>query len=598
MNHVWTCRFVSAAIVWAMTLSSASAQRFGQWTWDAIVGAEQQRFTNAIDGAKSAGYDNQQLKASLGLNGFIFHPALAAFRLRLDGLLSRSVLVNQRQNNRLGGRADLRLFPRGAYAINLHLAHHRYEYSVAQGSDPLRFIGVPDYTTSYGARVRVRHGLLRGLIAGLERNELDFVDLTGRQVNQRGFVDWSRAGKNINHHTRLEHRHLEYASIDYSTDDVTLTLNEHGPLSPTWRWDLSGVAIHRTVGGAENQNLDTTSARLRNRFIHPTPNGGTLDLSYSAGMVTARGSSTQQGHELSGRYVWRPWMQLEVAPFSAVTIQKSSRFSALAPRVGLGLTMNTSISTADASLTATGSYGKLTRNSKEEPTLEQSFFAGSLGASIAHGDESTMHKRLDLIWSRNELQQVGDSITVLPDLGASLAAGGIVDRFSGRLSFARRWGSFHANFFSDWSQRRSTGDSVGEGFLVDRLVHTLQIDGRRFGLQVNGGETAIRQETRQTVRYLSVGLSWRPRWYLSFQLSYRDDLRQLDLGPGVDGSRFQSSVEVNFGRFLFRGDVFQTIERQVAGIERVNRGFSWSLSRRFGGLLPLVTGPQRKGVIR
>ena len=52
------------------------------------------------------------------------------------------------------------------------------------------------------------------------------------------------------------------------------------------------------------------------------------------------------------------------------------------------------------------------------------------------------------------------------------------------------------------------------------------------------------------------------------------------------------------GKLWIRGEAFQYTEYPDDGAVRRNRGIFWSVRRGFGGWLPIVTGPQRRGVIR
>jgi hypothetical protein len=80
--------------------------------------------------------------------------------------------------------------------------------------------------------------------------------------------------------------------------------------------------------------------------------------------------------------------------------------------------------------------------------------------------------------------------------------------------------------------------------------------------------------------------------------SYRADERQVDLGPDIDSERYEAGFDLRFGAFLLQAQAFETQEKLLGGMERSNRGVRWSLSRRFAGWLPVVTGLARRGAIR
>ena len=80
--------------------------------------------------------------------------------------------------------------------------------------------------------------------------------------------------------------------------------------------------------------------------------------------------------------------------------------------------------------------------------------------------------------------------------------------------------------------------------------------------------------------------------------NYRANERSFEHTPALDSEFFSVDATVELARFIIRGEVFETTERLATGLERTNRGFMWSISRSFGGLLPIVTATQRRGVIR
>jgi len=70
--------------------------------------------------------------------------------------------------------------------------------------------------------------------------------------------------------------------------------------------------------------------------------------------------------------------------------------------------------------------------------------------------------------------------------------------------------------------------------------------------------------------------------------------REGRLTPGqqhaLDADRLEASADFAVGAFVLTGQGFQTTETPREGPERRNRGVVVTLSRRFGGWLPIVTG--------
>ena len=100
------------------------------------------------------------------------------------------------------------------------------------------------------------------------------------------------------------------------------------------------------------------------------------------------------------------------------------------------------------------------------------------------------------------------------------------------------------------------------------------------------------------MRFWAATLTLRPARRLSLAASYRADLRSLALAPDVDAERVEASADLAVGAFVLTGQGFQTTETPQDGPERRNRGVVVTLSRRFGGWLPVVTGLPDGGVIR
>ena len=67
--------------------------------------------------------------------------------------------------------------------------------------------------------------------------------------------------------------------------------------------------------------------------------------------------------------------------------------------------------------------------------------------------------------------------------------------------------------------------------------------------------------------------------------------------PDAEGERSEAGLSVRLGSYTIEPQAFLT--RQTSnGPERSNRGFTIIVARSFGGLLPIVSGVQRRGVVR
>jgi hypothetical protein len=96
------------------------SQDDGRWWWDAAVGLVQQDRTSLVAGTSVAGYDQRDLRLSAGLNGYIYHPRIASFRLTTDLLLSNIEGRDNFDSDTYGLGAELNTFPRGGYPFSLY----------------------------------------------------------------------------------------------------------------------------------------------------------------------------------------------------------------------------------------------------------------------------------------------------------------------------------------------------------------------------------------------------------------------------------------------------------------------------------------------
>jgi hypothetical protein len=222
-----------------------------------------------------------------------------------------------------------------------------------------------------------------------------------------------------------------------------------------------------------------------------------------------------------------------------------------------------------------------------------------VGATVGHGDDRGLRKEIEASWGRNRLQRAGEAVEGLPDLGVGLGGVGTEDSLRGRLTLRRRFGSSTSLYaYGEASRRELTGVIGAGGPSVDTLTGTLQLAGRRASLAGNVGTSRVGAPSTQEVRFGAATLTLRPLRRLSLNASYRADLRNLELAPDVDAERIEASADLAVGAFVLTGQGFQTTEASRDGPERRNRGLVVTLSRRFGGWLPIVTGLPDAGVIR
>ena len=115
-----------------------------------------------------------------------------------------------------------------------------------------------------------------------------------------------------------------------------------------------------------------------------------------------------------------------------------------------------------------------------------------------------------------------------------------------------------------------------------------------FGQVVNDREG---EETRR-VRRASASAFWRPTRFLNLRASYRDDKRMTSFLPDLDGTSAQAWATLHIGLFDVSAGVSQWTNDLNGETATTRRNYLWTISRRFGGILPISTGTRRMGVIR
>jgi len=569
----------------------AAAQRYGQWWLDGRIGAEYRSYENRTDGELASRYDQRRYRLSLALNGYIVHPALASFRLELEGILDRYRDGFGLDSDRTGARAEIRLFPEGWYPIRLWVGRTAYSYDTRATPRQGTFLpAIPDTQTVAGGRLRFRRGPLRGTLLGVDRSTLRLVD-GRRQRDDREFVDWAPGNGPLGHHYRLEHRVLRYAATPYTLDDWTFNGDEHGDIGRGWRWDMTAVGVRRGFEAA-GTTLTTTVTRLANRFTRQTAHRGLLTLGYTAGW-TSSDAITSSSHLVEARWERDLGKGVRAGPFAALAYSTGGGRSSSSQRLGGYLTWSGAAGPLDSVVSAQVAAGRFAP--PEGPARTSSSLA--LATTLGHGTEETLRSELELGWTHSTADIAGPE-AALPDLGAAVIGSATADSTRARLSLRRRFGRTRAYAYAEL--RRREGQSllrVGRS-TVEGRTYSAQVDGGRLTLAVLHTEVDSIAGSRQRVEADSVSLGFRPFRALSLHASYRTDVRHLELVPDVDGKQLQAQLTFHLGMLDLRAEFYDSRERLEGDGDRRNRGVVVILSRRFATLLPIVTAPERRGVIR
>jgi hypothetical protein len=576
----------------------APAQQYGQWHWSANVELRQVSFDREVRGLSPDSTREDEVSLRLGLGGYVLSPAIAAFRLDLQAAVARFEGMTQLDSDRLGGRASLFVLPRGAYPLRLFYARERYEYLDAEEATPRFLRSLPDLVTRWELAGRLRRGPLKGLRYGTEHSDIEFL-VPGQkpEVRDRQHLAYDAPSKKLRHRYELEREFRSLGRLAYETEDYTFNTSVDGELKPGWRFNLFGVAIDRTLTLDARRELGFETARLQSQLSHTTRGDDVATLRYAAGLARSENSPTVREQTVLLRYTWQARERWRVTPFVGYTLQQADGTSLDVPQVGVTVNWDRTAGPFEVALNGQGAYGE-SRQSRPGRSAATSAVSFGFGGSLSHGSEETLRSTLEVDWGMNEFSAVGDPITDLADLGTGLNLLGAEDRRGGRLTLQRRWDKLHCTLYSDWRRREASDDLSGLRSEVETLTHSLQTQYRRYLLTVNAGSTEAKSgDLDQQVDFVAAGLSVQFSRFLSLRASYRQDTRTT-FGLDADGEEVQAGVDFNYGQLVLRASAFELAERLATSPERTSRGLRWSVSRRFGGYLPIVTAPRRRGVIR
>jgi hypothetical protein len=553
---------------------------------------------NQIDGSRSSLFKSAALDLGLGINGFIVHPALARFQADVAFLFTDANTGQSGDSRGLGGGAALDLLPLGAYRTHLYASRRNYTY--LDIDDPYLAQGLSDATTRYGGRFNARRGFLRGLLLGYDATALDFLNPDSRrETADRAVLDWNRRIDGVSNHLRVENQRREYGLVDLDFENLVVNLDERAQISANWHWELYGSGS-RTRQATSTDTFENESYLVRTRFRRQIRTRENLDLSYVYGKVRPDLLSDLDSHTATVLYRWRPRPVWELAPLAEYVTQASEEEELDAFRTGLQVIWSPSFRHVDASITSTLTYGGVDWVGPEGPT-DQSTLVANLSGTIAHGEAlGGLRKELTVNVGRNELR-----LTRPPDLeppGIILQPGGLGVDNLGRVRFtlSHRW---DARQLMGWIEgyRRDVSDmDQNQDYTVDTAMGSLQLTSRRFTVMGNLQDTTVSRELNGDQGFRSAGMmaKWQPWRTVALTGHYRLDQRDVHLMPKLDLRRIEAGVLLTIGQFFVEATAYQIDEELVSGGERINRGFSWSISRRFGGWLPIWTGTRPRGVIR
>jgi len=579
-----------------MMLSTAEGQQFGQWSWDGAIRVARQEYSTQLEGREAGFYGESTGALSLGLSGFVLNPAIARFSLGIGASLSKYTPSNRLDTVQWGYRGELSAFPGGSFPFRVFASKETYDYSSLSSEDPLTLRGTPMETTSWGGALRFREGLLSGLRLGLERSAISFVEPSIRdQTDEREFLDWSRGGESRQQHYEIERVARDYGTLPLQTNDYRLGIDERGRLAESWQWNLGATGARReSTWEGSSTTLDTAS--LRGNLTRSLGGASLVSLSYTGGFLGQGASEDFLTHDALLRIVWRASSHWELTPFVGYGFQSLGNHQLSAPRAGLGAGWHASMGTLDVSTSAAVNYSSLSWSGTNS-TPGTSSLGYSAGASLSHAGVTSLSQELEVSWEHNQLRSAGEDSNGLPGLGGELLGPGEDDILHGRLKLNGTWGGLRASIWGDWTKRESSGGQSPYPFAADTASATIDLGLWNLAITSTAGLIRVDRPIKQEIEYEGASLSWRPWAFVLLTASYRQDHRRLLLQPSFDTERLEAGLDFAIGQLTLTGHIFAVEEQFVGSTRRRNVGSRWSLGRRFGGWLPIVSAPSRRGIV-
>jgi len=594
-------KLTRTALLLSLLAGPATAQEFGQWWWRGNVGVGYKSFQNTLDGTTLADYEQQELEVGLDVNGYVIHPAVGSFDLGFDLFVNQLDGTQTVDTDRFGAHGSVELFQQGKYPIRLFAERQSFDYTDFPTDEPFTLLGAPETLTRWGGRGRLRTGALKGSLFGFERTTYDLLESgqgSGQDIDDTQFFDWSRTFGDIRHRLRVERRERQFGAVDVNFEDYVLNLEEGGDLGEMWRWDLNSNGIYRTLDVGNGSESTFQTYYLRNRFLRPVRKTDLLDIRHSHG-ITMTDTTSDDRHTLSVFYRWRPRPSWEIGPFGEYSIRSAGDVDVSTPRVGVVVAWNRAWNTLTAFVTSQVSYSTVSR-SGDSGGADESRLGYSFSSSLNHRPTNGFSEELELEMTRDEQRTSPGPLVALPDLGVGLGGLGTQSKERARLTLEQRWRVRSVRAYGEWTNRQSDDMLTTPSFDLESVTGNLVLSGRRWSLRGHVGQTDINRiaQPPERLEFLSATASLRPLRFVQLRATYRTDTRQFELLPSIDSEQTEVEATLELGQIIFEARAFERIQDPMDLDARTSKGLIVSLSRRFGGWLPVVTGDGRRGSIR
>jgi len=582
----------------ACCATPAAAQRYGQWWWDASVGYRDRSDRREVDSVRTRDYTEEELRFSLGLNGYVLHPAIGQFRIGADYRTLGLTQAGIDSSDRLGYSLDLQLLPRGLVSGKFRYSRETIDYELPPEAESFLRLRLPESGTAFRGSFRIRRGPLVGTQVGYNRSEYSYgAEAERKDLFENSFLDWARPIGGIQNHFRLGRQQRSYASVEYDSSYLLASFDQNGPLGDKWTWLLAANAQRSELTLQDTALPRQDDLRYRQRLGRSIRDRDRLDLRLEVASVSTDLASTL-GYGAGVDYRYRPRPGWEIVPFVRLDVLEDGSESLRAPRLGIELTRFWEASRWSGLLGSRLAYGNV-RRARDSEIPNGSDYGFSVSASLARGDVQSLRTEIEGELGRGEFR-FSERVDLAPT-GAGFQAAPLGEEDFGRLRLrlTRRLGTARLSGWIEWSGRRIT--PLDRDQPVDRraLTTTIEAGRGRVSFVGNLGRVRVDAEPIGERSSFAVGtLAWRPFRPFELRASYRQDTRDLDELAQLDAARLDVGASFQAGLLTFSVTAYRTWEKVMANGEAQNEGILFSIQRQFAGWLPVVTGERRKGTIR
>ena len=404
----------------------------------------------------------------------------------------------------------------------------------------------------------------------------------------------------MRHLVRLERRRDIFGTTDLDRENLNAIIDERS-VRGTWTWMVTGSGYRSSFESrGREQVLDQT--RLFGRAFRPIRIKDRIEVDVNADASQIDSENRTRRWALTTLYRWQALpRRLQIAPFVRFVKQDFQDGELSSPRLGTSLIWSHFRPSFSSVFGFSFNYGQIDRSGALSGGDESST-SFTITETLTHGDPTRLHKELELSLSRSELnlsQELPTDPDDPPDL-RFVNSVGLQDSARLRAKLSRRRGTRSWSGWIDLTRGESTGDLQPVPFTSEGLSGNLQLGLGRFNLVANLGSSWLNREDDedQSIQFGRLWVSWQLWTHLRLNAFYRLNRQSLRFAPDLDGESLEARIDLSIGQVILEARVFETTQEIAADLPRTNRGFNWSIRRRFASWLPIVSAPKRRGTIR